>query len=334
MYKMKKVSLQLFLCTVLLALSGAAYQFIATNIDEYYYPPPGKMVDVGGYNLHIQSTGENGPVVVLDAGLRCSSLDWALVQPEIAKFTRVCSYDRAGNGWSEESFFPRTCHHIVEELHTLLKNAHIPGPYILVGHSFGGMNSRLFASRYPDEVLALVLVDSPHEDLLYLAPPIPSKTVFEKFLCHPKVLVLESYLGIPRLLQSLWGNNISKIYPDDIRGIYRAKTSTVKFARTFSEELFRMEESIQQLKIQEKGFGTKPLTVITAGRSPLTSETGYPQEWLDEVYRIHLGLEKELVKHSEQGKQIIAEKSDHSIPVNQPDIIVEAVREIVDRFRR
>ena len=156
-----------FVCLVIaLLLIGTIYQFISSKIDENAYPPPGKLVDIGGYRLHINCTGEGGPAVILDSGLGGNSLEWTLVQPKLAKFTRVCSYDRAGQGWSDESPLIRTSQNIVDELHTLLHKAEVPEPYILVGHSSGGINMRLYASYYPNEVAGVVLVDSAHEDQL------------------------------------------------------------------------------------------------------------------------------------------------------------------------
>ena len=113
---------------LLLGLGGLAYQAIASARDARRFPPPGRLVDVGGYRLHINSTGEGSPTVVLDAGVCDCSLNWCLVQPEVARFTRVCSYDRAGLGWSDAGPSPRTSQQIARELHTLLKNAGIPGP--------------------------------------------------------------------------------------------------------------------------------------------------------------------------------------------------------------
>jgi pimeloyl-ACP methyl ester carboxylesterase len=139
-----------FLCLIgLLLMIGAAYQWISTKLDAKRYPAPGQLVDIGGYKLHLYNAGSGGPAVILDAGLGGFSSSWGLVQPKIAQFTQVVSYDRAGTGWSEPSPFPRTSQQIVRELHTLLQNAHIPKPYILVGHSFGGINVRLYAATYP-----------------------------------------------------------------------------------------------------------------------------------------------------------------------------------------
>jgi pimeloyl-ACP methyl ester carboxylesterase len=148
---------------VALGLAGASYEAIAAAGDARRYPPPGRLVDVGGERLHIQCVGTGSPTVVLDAGLGGSSLDWNLVQSELGNTTRVCAYDRAGMGWSDPSPYPRTPRQIADELHTLLTNAGIAEPYVLVGHSLAGKNVRLFALTHPDQVAGMVLVDARSE---------------------------------------------------------------------------------------------------------------------------------------------------------------------------
>ena len=145
----RRIVVGVALCLALLAVAGLAYQGIASAVDARRFPPPGKMVDVGGHRLHVYSTGEGSPTVIMEAGIEGCSLMWCKVQPEVAKFTRVCTYDRAGMGWSEAGPMPRTGGQIVGELHTLLKNAGIPGPYVLVGHSFGGPGRATFRRRIP-----------------------------------------------------------------------------------------------------------------------------------------------------------------------------------------
>jgi pimeloyl-ACP methyl ester carboxylesterase len=147
-----------------LAGIGAMYQAQAAARAAKDNPPPGKLVDVGGHRLHITCMGEGSPTVVLEAGLSCTSLDWSHVLPAIAQFTRVCAYDRAGCGWSDPGPWPRTGQTIVNELHTLLDEGGVTGPLVLVGHSYGGLLVRLYASYYPDAVAGLVLVDAAHED--------------------------------------------------------------------------------------------------------------------------------------------------------------------------
>jgi len=327
----KRIGLGLIFLIAALLLSGAAYQFISTKIDENAYPPPGKLVDVGGYRLHINCSGEGGPTVVFDAGMGCNSLDWDLVQPEVAKFARVCSYDRAGNGWSDESPLERTSQNIVDELHTLLKNSGEKGPYILVGHSFGGPNVRLYASKYPEEVSGMVLVDSSHEDQLQEMTDWP-QGFFEKLLTHPNVAPFWASIGVFRIINHLPTSKENyKAFSPNIQQIYLATMSTTKFIRTVSQEKEKFEQSLKQLKNAGGRLNNKPLIVITAGKSLSSEDTGYPKEFTDKLANLWEAHQKDLVTKSTKGKRIIAEHSGHMIPHEQPEIIIEAIREIVGK---
>lgn len=157
----------LLVTLLVLVASGALYQAVATAIDRRSYPAPGNLVDVGGYRLHLFCTGSQSagrPTVVLDAAFPATVSTWAWVQPELAKNTRVCAYDRAGLGWSDPGPAPRDARHHAQELHSLLKNAAIPGPYVLVGHSLGGLSVRMFADQYPDDVAGMVLIEATNPD--------------------------------------------------------------------------------------------------------------------------------------------------------------------------
>jgi len=138
---------------------GVAYQAVGTAYDRRRYPAPGRSIEAETGRLHLHCQGVGEPAVVLEAGLAATSLSWSYVQPEVAKFTRVCSYDRAGLGWSEAGRAPRTVEAMVAALKLLLQNAGIRGPFILVGHSFGGLVIRAYAASYPEEVAGLVFVD-------------------------------------------------------------------------------------------------------------------------------------------------------------------------------
>jgi pimeloyl-ACP methyl ester carboxylesterase len=126
--------------------------------------PLGQLIDLGGYKMHLFCTGQGSPTVILSPGSGDFSFDWTLVQPKVAKMTRVCSYDHGGEAWSDLGPLPRTVSQEVFDLHRALAKANIPGPYILVGHSSGGMVMRLFAATYPTEVVGMVLVDGSHEE--------------------------------------------------------------------------------------------------------------------------------------------------------------------------
>jgi pimeloyl-ACP methyl ester carboxylesterase len=144
------------------ALIGALYERRAIQRDAQLYHPPGKLVDIGGYRFHLNCAGSGGPTVVLEYGHQGSYFDWSRVQPEVARFTRVCYYDRAGYGWSDPSPRPRTPSWMSDELRSLLHAAGEKPPYILVAHSYGSVNAEMFAHKFPDEVAALVLVEGVH----------------------------------------------------------------------------------------------------------------------------------------------------------------------------
>ena len=139
---------------------GMVYQKLGTRRDAKRYAPLGRLVDIGTHRLHVVESGQGSPTVLLESGLMSTVLSWTELQQELSQYFRVVSYDRAGLGWSERGPMPRTADRIVEELHAMLQKADIAPPYVLVGHSFGGLTMPLFASRFPDEVAGMVLIDS------------------------------------------------------------------------------------------------------------------------------------------------------------------------------
>jgi pimeloyl-ACP methyl ester carboxylesterase len=298
-----------------LAFVGTIYQIIATRLSERKYPPPGRLVDVGSYRLHIHCSGPmdaSGPTVVMDAGIGECSLGWRLVQPEIAKFARVCTYDRAGLGWSDPAPTARTSQQIVNDLHSLLANAGITPPYVMVGHSFGGLNVRLYASQFPEEVAGLVLVDACHEDY-----PI-------RGFCPPYIRLglLTAPLGIPRLFAGfvVSGNPIfagGSKYPSS----YRAIATSTKYLNTVRREWSAVDESWSQARSSKKSLGDRPLVVLLA-------KSDY------ELFPIIKKLETELANRSTMGKLIMVEQSGHHIQHDRPETVIDAVREVVEAVRR
>jgi pimeloyl-ACP methyl ester carboxylesterase len=159
---LKRGLLGLLIFIIVLSVVGAVYQTVATQMDKRNYSAPGQLVEVGGYQMHMYCVGVNtagSPTVILESGLGATSSAWAWIQPEVAKTTRVCSYDRAGMGASDPRPEPRDAKHIASELHMLLQNANISRPYVLVGWSYGGVYVRVYADQYPEDVVGLVLLD-------------------------------------------------------------------------------------------------------------------------------------------------------------------------------
>ncbi len=189
------------LCSLIVvtALTGALYQTVATRKDLAVTPPPGQLVDIGGYRLHLWCTGNGAPAVILDTGLGGSSAGWGFVQPDVARFTRVCSYDRAGMGYSDPGPSPRTARRIASELAKLLDRSGIAGPVVLVGASIAGFNVRVFASDHPERAAGLVLVDASHEADRHEVPPMA------------RFVPLLSTVGVLRLFGVSFGGRIESL---------------------------------------------------------------------------------------------------------------------------
>jgi pimeloyl-ACP methyl ester carboxylesterase len=247
----------------ILAVAGATYQAIAAANDQWAYTPPGQLIDVGGYRLHLYCTGPANPgrpTVILEAGAGMASPGWAWVQSTIGATTRVCAYDRAGYGWSDPGPTPRDARQVVHELHTLLDRAAITGPYVLVGHSIGGMYVRVYTAQYPDEVAGLVLVDSSHPDQLTRSPA--TKAEQESFQRMLQFAPLLARLGIVRLTGM--GQNTAIDLPAQQRAEMNAFLATPAYLNTLLAEMEDWTATTAQTR-SAGSLGARPLFVLSAG---------------------------------------------------------------------
>jgi len=252
----RKVVIAILGLFALLAVAGASYQAIANRVDAGRYPEPGRLVDIGGFRLNLNCSGKGSPTVILEAGLGDFMGEWSRVQPEIAKFTRVCSYDRAGYGGSDPGPMPRTSSRIVEELHRLLQSAGEPRPYLLVGSSFGGYNVRVFNGKYPNEVAGLLLVDATQEDQYSLLPKAwqtISKEMLERWRSQAGWSSLYIDFGVARMLLRLRGLRPSRLVLQS------------KYLKARASELEQIQVSAAQARAAGT-LGDKPLLVLTAGK--------------------------------------------------------------------
>lgn len=242
-----------------------------------------ELIDVGGYRLDLKCRGSGGPVVVMDNAFQFDMREWDRVAPEVAKLTRVCTYDRAGIGRSEAKPILRTSRDAVDELRTLLANAKVEPPYVLVGHDLGGMHVRLYASLYPDEVAGLVLVDATHEDQeARLAPILPAK--------------YRDAVMLPR-------RNFERLAPD---------------------------ESYAQLRAAPP-LPPVPLIVLTHGVYTSVNPSDLPPEVPEKLEQAWRELQADLARRAPGGRQVIAERSGHNIQRDQPELVVESIRQVVLR---
>jgi pimeloyl-ACP methyl ester carboxylesterase len=289
---MMSVTIRILL--LLLCAGLSAHYTSAQGIKERAQEPspPDALVDVGGgRRLHVTCSGvnsEGSPTVVLESGAGEPSSVWGRVQPEVAKLTRVCSYDRAGLGSSDPVPAPRTIVALTEDLHALLAGAKVPGPYVLVGHSLGGMLNRLYASYYPADVAGMVLVDSAHED--------------------------EADRGLALIPPETFKEMLKQLRPEDL--IPQQSRERIDGC------------SIRSVMGALNWHGDIPLVVLTQGR-PYGPDMVAVPSIAAEAYRLHLELQRDLARRSPRGKQVIAEKSSHSIHQDQPELVIEAIRQVI-----
>jgi pimeloyl-ACP methyl ester carboxylesterase len=245
-----------------LASIGGGYETVREAADASAYPMPGQLIDVGGHSLHLNCTGSGSPTVVLEAGggEMSSNLGW--ITPAVASKTRVCVYDRAGRGWSEPADTAQDGRQIATDLHTLLQRGHAPGPYVLAGHSFGGLYVRTFAARYPDEVAGLVLVDSTaSKSAAKPGAASPGDPGSYDVIGRVSALVSTSArLGLVRL----YGQTDYGSLPPQSRDEARATGATASNLRSTIDEYVQANTSMQQAAALTD-FTDKPLVVLTAG---------------------------------------------------------------------
>lgn len=296
-----------------LMLVGYIYEPWAEAADSRTYPPPGELVDVGGYRLHINCTGTGSPTVVIEAGLGDWSTGWGFVQSEVAKSTRVCTYDRAGWGWSDAGPLPRDAAQFAKELHTLLQNANIPGPYVMAGHSLGGLGVRVFVHDYASEVAGVVLIDSmsPRQFTQSQIEAQSQRDTQSQPFSMPAVL---ARFGIVRLLARPLG--IMPSGPPDEKA-YFSRLVRTQNAQALTNESQGMPAAGAEAAAV-KTFGDLPLIVLTARLNPIP---GW-QEW-----------QTELLQLSSNSQQLFA-ASDHSIQFEEPDAAVAAILQMVQQVRQ
>jgi pimeloyl-ACP methyl ester carboxylesterase len=320
-----------------MAVAGMAYQSIGEVRDLQAHPPPGELVDVGGHRLHIHCTGaplsDDTPTVVMDAGLGGWSLDWAWVQPGVAEFARTCVYDRAGYAWSDPGPTPRDSRQVAAELHALLVNAEVSPPYVLVGQSFGGLNVRLYAIQHPDEVAGVVLVDATPDHLYDAFPPALSEyqadadkgdiTLF-------RALTFLSQHGAMRLFVRLAGTELLTFledYPPELHSaIIALAFNRTSYYETVVDELVTFKESTVQIRDSDSDPNI-PYVVIVRGLVDDTTASSEVDKQLEEVWR---RLQVELVESLPDATLVIAEESDHIIHFCQPDLVVDAIRQVLE----
>jgi len=310
-----RVLLGLLTLIIGLAALGASYQALATAPDKRPSTPPGHLVDVGGYRLHLYCTGANlngRPTVILEQSAGGFALNWFLVQPQVAKLTRVCAYDRAGLGWSEPGMQPRNGQAIAKDLHTLLHRAGIGGPYVLAGHSYGGLLVRAYAVQYPDEVAGLVLLDAAHPDEWTRTPQ--GQATYQQDSQNYAIARYAARLGVLRLVSIPFTTTPAALSTQQ-QAEYRALTRTTQYWDSVAAESRAIGETMAL--VRDASLGDLPLMVVTAGNN-LTNLDGH---WA--MYQ------RELAALSTNSVHKVVEGADHASLWADPNYAVPSSAAIV-----
>ena len=308
------------------------------------HPPPGELVGIGSHRLHIRCAGQGTPAVIFDAALGASSLSWSLVQPAIARITRACSYDRAGFGWSDAGPLPRTAGRIADELHELLRAGAVPRPYVLVGHSFGGLVVRLFTSRHANDVAGLVLIE-PAIAEEWVDPSEEQRALIARGvrLCHygaaaarrglarlVSVLVRIGALGLARFVVSLVSHGglrredesiLAPIWklPPESRSVLREMWTQPQFFEALRSQIETICESAAEvMRAAPEDYDDVPLVVISSVRSN----------------ERRLRADSALARQSTRGRHVLATESGHWIPLDAPQVVVDAIVTMVSEIRQ
>ncbi len=329
-----KGSIVTILTLILFILIFSIFMKILTYFGFFLYDPPGKLVSVGDFRLHINCSGKGKPTVILDSGLGGIVMDWAIIQPKIAELTEVCSYDRAGLGWSDKGPLPRDSKHFVQELHTLLQNAGVEPPYVMVGQSLGGVNVRMYASEYPEEVVGMVLVDSSHEYQIDALPDEPKKNWWGNFKEWLKEELMWNHpeLGLPRIFIPLYTEKCVSGFNPKTRFKFWSMISSPQSVGVTLDENKSFLDSLDEMKEARKPLGDIPLIVLTSGRERPGDGEEFKKFAKSERER-WFELQKDLSQLSTQGRQEIILDSGHMIHWEQPDVVISAIQEVVERAR-
>jgi pimeloyl-ACP methyl ester carboxylesterase len=335
----------------LVAVAGAAYQLVGLRRDVRRFPPPGTLLDTGGGRLHVTCAGRGGPTVVFESGIAASSLSWTHVLPQVARFTRACAYDRAGLGWSDFPSASRTVEAMLSDLRGVIMHAAIaglprqsseavqPDAAVFVGHSFGALLVCEYASRHPDETAGLVLLDPPSEwhaitrqqrwrlwggiQLSRLGGLLARLGVVRACLA----LLTGGAPGVPRHFVRIFGpaaarelghlvGEVRKL-PPDVHPMVQTLWCQPKCFRAMAQYLESLEETAAAVS-RITALPEVPLVVISSADQSA------------EVIARH----QQLARLSSNGRHTVAARSGHWIQFDEPDLVVETIREIVDRTRR
>ncbi|WP_235850503.1 alpha/beta fold hydrolase [Niallia circulans] len=321
--KVKIISLSLLAVVALVIGSGFVYEAFATKQGAKAYPPPGKLVDTGEYDLHLVKKGIGGPTIVLEAGSGETSLSWRNIPDELAAYATVVAYDRAGYAWSEKAKSERNGENIVQELYAALKKEGIEAPYLMVGHSLGGMYARLFAETYRDEVMGLVLVDARPENDERDSKIILEKEGFTGNLSSSMMKLLKQS-GFLRIFQDVL---LDGLVAKEDRGAFINVISTPEFFEAKEEEgrlAYMTEDAIRGQRL-----GELPVRIISRGLAQDYAAAGISEEGGRKLEAIWQEGQRDMLEISTDSQLTVAETSGHMVIHDQPELVVDTILDML-----
>lgn len=335
-----RVALGFLILLVVAGAAGAIYQAVSSARDAKAYKPTDQMVDVKGIQMRLDCRGSGSPTVVLEAGAQSSSIYWVRIQDDVAKFTRVCSYDRAGYGWSETVHETMLPPQVAGMLHDLLEKAGEKPPYLMVGHSVGGIYIRTVTAQYPDEVVGMVLVDSSHENQSQQTPPeiaeSPEWIQIQKALTTSyQILKIAEPIGLVRMLKIMDPGVASYQLPDKEKEPALAEAYRTGFLGAWLRET----EMMRAYSGQPGKLGDIPLIVLSREYDVKDVEKEYeafPPEFQalltmevkQQFVDTYNGNQNELAALSTRGKRIVVPDTGHFIQLDKPQVVIDAIREV------
>ena len=325
-----KVLLAIFSVALVLTIVGATYQRQQAAADRDRFPLPGRLVEVDGLQMHLDCRGSGKPVVILEAGLGFGSSTWALVHDAMSEYSEICAYDRPGLDWSEPSNRIAGADEVAARLKKLIEISGTEGPYVLLGMSAGGVYVREYFRRYPQDIIGMVLVDSFHEQQGSRLPR------FDGMQDGDQILRLCSWLqplGVVRIISAMDTLFDQLKIPEDVRPQLQANvnqshtcSSILAESQSFTAELLDPEPPAK--------LGDLPLTVLSQGNEPEAIEVLGITAEMSRAQRVAWDeLQNELTALSDRGKRLIATQSGHVIQLDQPQLVIDAVADMVAELR-
>ena len=341
-----RVALGILTLFLVLMAAGAIYQAVASARDTKTYKPVDQMVDVNGIQMRLDCRGSGSPTVVLEAGAQSSSMVWVQVQDDVAKYTRVCSYDRAGYGWSEPVHEELSPQKVAEMLHDLLEKGGEGLPYLMVGHSFGGIYIRAFTAEYPDEVVGMVLVDSTHDNQAQQVPPEIAESPEIAKLNNTQSAILHIFpiaapIGVMRAFKLMDSAATGMSWPEEAKEPLLAEMYRTGYIGAYVREVDMMDA----YSGQPGNLGDIPLIVLSQKMDVQDAQEMFEQyppaiqsqltmETMQQVADSYNEMQNELAALSTRGERIVVEESGHFIQLDAPKVVIDAIREVFGQVAR